>query len=558
MHRHALIALSTSALALALTLAGSPTEASAQPSASPAPRPAQDAPPGSFPKSTPPNPRTGLPGEVLERLTFNQAHAKARQSHRLLMVYTNGGGGAGRDRNALDVHAMFERSLGSQVLHAYITWHCVAIASEDLPDWAKRQIEAYFKRNVATISAKYPVVAVFRDREAVAVIPTWKNCLMQNAEDDFLLGIISAANHEASTGGKPTSNFKRPDFPPTPLDVVLRTDIALDALRSRDPIWAALHDRDNPPPPPPPEPGPLCFEDSITCPRVPDPAPDDTELRTSIDRLAHARALLASGDLHKATGYFCWLWERAEAVDPSFRAAKLAIVPQELLNLTHKRPGAKPLVQELQVRRALQHPWADFDRWADMYAIDSAADDPVATLADMNRAINSRDDSAALPRADSAVYFALAQRDNFADPFDLCDRPLAYLSRLADLPQRLPRTIEPENRQLVESFALDHVRNEACRLYAALLTKGRESDALEVAQFLLARQDTPLARASLVTTALAFSPMQPREHQLAWAQAAAVHDQSLSHVLESLKNALSGRHAEPPGTSEKPRALPAR
>src|SRR5579862_8001862 len=128
-------------------------------------------------------------------------------------------------------------------------------------------------------------------------------------------------------GGQPTNNFIRARLIPTPLKLLFQADFGMRCKSARDPAWGMLHERDCPEPPPPPEPEPLSNTRDDLAPIVYDPHPEETI--GPLDRLDEARRLVKSGDFYQATGVYTWLWERAAAIDPAFRPARLSILAQE-------------------------------------------------------------------------------------------------------------------------------------------------------------------------------------------------------------------------------------
>lgn len=477
------------------------------------------------------NPKTGLPGEMLEELNFERALAKANRTSRVLVVFIPKG-------RTIDIEAMRERCFRNQTLHAYLMWHCVAIQSNDLPEWAWKQIER--KRQAQTnggagirMTAEYPAVVCFRGRDLEATVWTWR-VQMTGTDAGFGLGIGGASNSENARGGKSLARFERPWHVPAPNDVVLQTDLAVERCSAKDPIWGETHARMNPPPPAPPEPEPLCWTDSVSGPMVRDPDPGDKELGTGLDRLAHARALVRSGDMHRATGYYSWLWERAERLDPAFRPARLGVLIDDLKALRQKRPGADDHLQQLREREQLQHPWADYPRWADLVAINSGAGEEHSTIELLDRALNDKDEAAILPRADARVWDLLL-RSADATPREL----LSHLSTTMSMIGRPPKSATAEQSRQLDDFLRDHARNIACRAYAGLLANGRDAEAMEAARALLEMDNSALSKAALVTTALAMDPAQAREHQKMWAKQAGAADPRWMELESAIDRGLA-------------------
>ena len=64
---------------------------------------------------------------------------------------------------------------------------------------------------------------------------------------------------------------------------------------------------------------------------------------------------------------YTWLWERAAAMDPAFRPARLSALAQDLDALVAQRPGAKERFTKIRDGRTDRLPWAEYGQMHDWF-----------------------------------------------------------------------------------------------------------------------------------------------------------------------------------------------
>lgn len=420
-----------------------------------------------------------IPGEGM---TSREAAREAQERTRFLVVV--------RLSSDCSVCREFERkTLRNRSVRAWLLWHAVL----DL-------------QKVRGDRGCSPTIRVhLRDRPVLTIS---RECLV-GSERMPELGIPGAG---PAPGIAPTPITRYP----TALDVLLKLDMLMDATRSKEPVWAALHDRKNPMPEAPPPGEPLSMGSDNLAPPVYDPAGPEEML----DRLERAREAVRAGDLERATGEYTWLWERADRFDPALRPARVSFIAEEMRALARRRDGAHERFAGVRAALEERSPWWTFHEILDWITLNTVLGEEETTLEHMIE-LAVDDQNAALMTATEAVgYRILCERPLAPDPWSV-DRGAMRALELARkaIGRERPALAAEEEWDAVAGFARRWVLDEGCRLYAALLARERDEEALRVAGLVLEEHDTAAARAALVMTALVVD--QAREHQRAWLDEAA-------------------------------------
>ncbi len=152
--------------------------------------------------------------------------------------------------------------------------------------------------------------------------------------------------------------------------------------------------------------------------------------------------------------------------------------------------------------------------------------------------INDEQEATMIPRADREAYNLLLDRARFGDPWELGQSPVGRVTRIASL-RRAPRpaNIDHDDWERLQTFFRQHLLHEACRLHAACLRAGLETDAQRIADTLLRELDTPEARLALVVTALVAG--QPRGAHLRLLDEAELRGHPRPDLRDRLAAALS-------------------
>lgn len=443
---------------------------------------------------------------LTEDLGLEAAKAKATRAKRLLVVFWCG------DKPS-DPGWTFCRSSNSLSLRAYVKWHCIAIQTSVLPVQLADQVCGILKAQ----SQEMPAVIVMRDGAIEHVAGTDIPMTPLGYGDAFDPFNKLCPRYRCSPVSYDIGcNCKQ--FTPGPIRVLFQTDFALERIRARDPIWAELHDRANPPPQAPPEPEPLSGTQDEFGPMVRDPRPDESI--GVLDRLAEARAAMKSGDLYRATGLYTWLWERGSEFDPAFRGARLSAVAQDIAALIALRPGARERFEKIRNIRTERMPWADHGRMHEWFVLNAATGHASDSVEYLDYFVNDLDEGTLAPPADTMAYGMLARRDNYAAAWQLPPAGVSPVSRVSAIAQRLkPKltsAVPEEARREYEEFARQYLLDEGSRLYVACLVKGDETGAQEIARTMLGARNDAATRLTLITTALSAEPAQVRPAMTVW------------------------------------------
>lgn len=455
---------------------------------------------------------------LFEDLSYAQARVKANKQNRWLIVFYDGRG----------IFRPFNlaRLTRSASLRAWIAWHAVSIRdTASVPSEIARQRFARLAPGTGD-----PCVLFIRNDIVEAAI---------GSERD---GRFEETPSRNDANAIATGSIARTIGQPTPVRVLFTGSVQYDAVAARDPVWRAMHDHKNPPPQPPDLGPPMHAVTDDNAPAISDPSPPAPDERISVlDRLAQARALVRSGDLYQATGVYTWLWERAEALDPAFRPARLSTLAAEMRALGTKRPASAQRFTHLRARSERTILFDLPGLAQEHLALCALTDDQAEVISFLAYFADDPDESSITPVGQRTVYDLLARRDpDYISPSELPANPserLARIARTIDRPR--PAGADPVDWSRTREFARRYLLDEACRLYAAALLAGKPDQADLVASLLLKHADTPLSRRSLVTTALALDPPRPQPVHARWlSQARAAGDLRTQELEVRLDAAL--------------------
>lgn len=425
------------------------------------------------------------PYETFSKGTLRQALDESKAHHRMLIVYVRGD-----PKQSPDTKRMDEVTWTNPVVAAWIKWHGVAYRMDyrDNPGLMGK---------LRVSPASLPTTIFFIEGVEFARLPRGATNLPIISMEDPL--------HGAITGYQGPAYF------------TFFMDFTLQRAKATDPIFGAFHEESNPPPPPPPPGDPFHTIDDGLAPTVVDPiGPDGIDV---LEMLAEARSAVEKGDLYRATGLYTWLWERAAAVDPAFRAVRRGVIADEMRRLARDRDGARERFTAMRDEFGKRLLWADFDDIFEWFVMNEIIGEDVESLRKLDFEMNDPQMATMMPQADLLAYRIMTSREHFADPAEIGDDPVARVRRLAELARARPRNVYPDDWPGFKAFVQVHLLDEACRLHAACLARGRVEEAMAVADVLLAARDDALSRRALVATALASGQAHPRHAE--WLRRAA-------------------------------------
>ncbi|MBX3357496.1 MAG: hypothetical protein KF745_03620 [Phycisphaeraceae bacterium] len=401
-----------------------------------------------------------------------EAAEEAARQNRLLVLYQY-------EPNSADAAWMEQYTWRNPTLAAYIRWHCIAVK----------------------VPAPCTGVSIFKG----------KKCMKRLYCEESPYAANEGMLPSALTSGRKIP--KPPKICPGAVSILFQSDFAMERIRSTDPVWYEFHNLKNPPPEPPPMPTGFYAMDDGLGESVRDPGPEDGPVDLW-QRLDDARRAVRVGNLYAATGLYTWLWERAAELDPAFGPARRGALASEIADLASRRPGAKERFTQIRDARSARMLWADYDEMVEWGVLGSMVADDELVVEWFNMVINSDAEAAMMPRADKIAYNLMLARERLADSYELGKDPVGRISRIAAIAAGArPRNVQPEDWPGLQAFVRTYLVDEACRLHAACLRAGREGDAWQIADLLLKQAGTPLARRSLVTTALVAG--QPRQRHAA-------------------------------------------
>lgn len=426
------------------------------------------------------------PEPLFMNLSIEEALAESKRTKRLLIVYPRKAG-VGFDR-------MDARTWTHPGLRAWLDRHavvCKVDASEDPRTYAalsrmSAELECVMREDL-------PIVLLFRDGRYERAIPHER---MQNWS---WMGPLAAGGERF----KPNPKV----FYPKPAQMLFALQMHLEGLASTDPLWLAAHERRNPAPPAPPL-TLLHDADDGRGERVADPRAAGTA--GVLERWRSAREAATAGELHRATGLYTWLWERAPELAPASAAARAAVLIPEVRILAGRRDATRARFEAVRSALEARQPWWSYTEYWEWSLLGAAIGDEgaVIELADVLMAdplelpLLTNDDRDALELIAEASVLVSGPADAAAP------EALAWVRRQA---QRLGASGPGAESSELERVRRRVVLDMACRLHAACLARGdAEGAALMEAAALRAAPEAD-ARAALLWTALLAGVVGP-EH----------------------------------------------
>ncbi len=433
------------------------------------------------------------------RRTVEQALRESIEKKRILVIFLNAGTPA---------HRLVEQNtLPNRTLEAWMLWHGVGVNLDRTEDPRGYAFVTHALRagGFRVPFETFPTFVMFKDGKFVRSYP-----------DATFHGFLWEAT---MIGGPPSAET----FYPKVTQVLFNLDFLMEKLAATDPIWTLAHTEKNPVPERPAPPPPLFAEDDGLAVPIEEPAPGSDPLTL----LEDARGSLKDGAFSHAIGLYTYLYERGQTLEPALRPALLSFIAEDAAELVRTEPQARRRIEALRQRlgdRFLWWQYPDFVEWMALTEIVAAEGENITLLLSV---LHDEQEATMLPRAELAAFNSIIELDRFTRPSEVTREDLDYFRKVA----RATDSAKPVSAPAAEwaeaiAFRRSLVIDYGCRLYAALLLKGREREATDIAAVVIAKGGNPgLARLSLVTTALA-ARVPYREQFAAWAREAAEHGQA--------------------------------
>lgn len=449
-----------------------------------------------------------IPPVEFTGLSLKDAVQESIRTKKLLIVYPRNGSAANRLMDAT--------TWKNPTLAAWVMWHAIAIKvdhKENPSEYALLQREV----GRAVPMGAFPFVLFFRDGKLAGMYP-----------DPRFQGFL----YEFGMFGPPDAEV----FYPKATQLLFHLDLLMDKLRSIEPIWFMAHELANPMPEAPAY-VPLWNVEDANAPAAAEPA-EGEDIFTILRR---ARERVAAKEYFDATGLYTWLYERGPEVEPSLRTARPFLLA-EMADLAAKREGSKQRFMDIRAHLEARQPWWDYEELLDWMMLSAALGQSEQSALYLAAYLIDDQEATMIPAADHAGLSILESLDLESPPTRVAKDAM---DRLRTRAARLRTAIRPPGKMTDEEWGdLTRLRarvllDEACRLYAALLLRGDEGRATEVARVLLGARDDGAARLGLVMAArVAGAPVRPE--QRVWLREAAAMG-ALSPALERQLASESGQ-----------------
>ena len=283
--------------------------------------------------------------------------------------------------------------------------------------------------------------------------------------------------------GKPMERFY------TAIGVLGVLEFTRERTAARDPIWAAAHERDNPPLAAPDPGPPLHRREGEYAAKIEPLAPLDVDgVATTIVRYDVLERILRAGDertrLFEAAGLWTWAVEAAAGHDPDVEPGLWSAGVANMTKVAQQSATVRTQLRLLRNATSPMLPWADFPgvfRWASVCA---AIGERSATVLELDERYGDIDEQTMLPRTWNRAYELMISR---LDAVTVAEPPEKGLRWLASQAEKI-RAGEPKVNGAKDLAALRVwlFEVEACRVMTAALRTGEEGRAMEVVQLAVA------------------------------------------------------------------------
>lgn len=435
----------------------------------------------------------------------------------------------------------------------------VVIVSSD-PSKQRANLAAWNNAGLAAWAARYATVVHVTNQSTIRQLTAGslklggpeQPLIFKSGQQERLFGSDRKNNQlrlrPAPAASKAVAKPKA-DEPNNSVRLLLRLEWTRRALVRQDPVWRKLQEAL--PGSTRPAPEPFFGKDEAGAAAV-------TDLGTEGDVLARlnearqatqtAQANNDSQALRRAVGLYTWLWERGDTVDPAFAPVRLYSLTAEMRTLAERSPQA--LARFKAMRDAALTSVATMSRseLAAWLMLSRVIDEHLVPFDLLDSALDDVDSAVLWPRADKLAWELLLPRLAWMNPLELpstSSDAAGYVDRFvkrAVEPIKTPKLSDDDQRSLSQTLRTQAL-HEACRIYAALLTAGRDDDAGKVAASAAGLMSNGDERTWLVTSALAIGQVRP-EHA-AWLKGRP--EPAAARLLKQVEAMLAAGAVRPPG-----------
>ncbi len=253
-----------------------------------------------------------------------------------------------------------------------------------------------------------------------------------------------------------------------------------------------------------------------------------------------ASTLAMRGELDEATEEFVWLWDNMLEFSPAMYGVRLSFMAGNMTDLAERHSPAREAFTGLRDRLqpAVDDGSADREVMIDWLHLNRIIADDRATLSWFDRTKGDPRVSQAIEPVVDEVFELLTSRNRWSDAGEIYPAPVAKMRQIIEFQEEMAkyeseREVPEEQRKRVRDYREESLRASGSQLYAACLAAERDRSAAEIAEVLLQKQDSELARIALIEAALMVG--QPRQDQLKWldeAEASGDKHNSLRRRLE--------------------------
>jgi hypothetical protein len=191
--------------------------------------------------------------------------------------------------------------------------------------------------------------------------------------------------------------------------------------------------------------------------------------------------------------HFEWLWRNAH-INSDLLAYRLDYLADGIIALIDAHPPAADAFRKLRDEaadrmRGGKTTWADFDEWI---MLNDLLDDTAATVGWWDRFKDDPAAARAIEKHVELIEYALTEQHRWAEVLQLYPDPMAVVRGAIHEVEQAVRDAKQWDTDPVEMRAmmLEHLRDRAGLMHAALLAAGREDEAKQIADTAIGADDS--------------------------------------------------------------------
>jgi hypothetical protein len=340
------------------------------------------------------------------RGTLAAAHRAAKSQHRMLIIFMHD------DRGE---EPMLKNAWPSPYLATWIQWHAILFPVR----WADALPELRNLAEKVEIPYGKPVSFIFVDGKSRAM--WW------HTDPETIAGVVQKFRDKGFFRGARKGLLYDPSVPGledgtrfvslNALGPLFNGQLALEAMKSADPVWLAMHYRKNPGPDEPPRPDFFHKQDDGLAAAFLGPVPGlsgatqpGVKVPAALSVVREARELVRAGDLFAAAGRYTWLWEVGLTGDAVLEPLRLTLLASEMQEVARRRPGTRERFRAMRDGLTPRVLWFDPGELDEWFRLNAIIDDEAMTGEHVGMFLADEREAGMMPQAEQAGLRSMLAR----------------------------------------------------------------------------------------------------------------------------------------------------